>query len=93
MLALLVAVFSIMIGTTDAFCGGCGCNVFNCNCDITAQQCAQCPNCNSNIWQSIFGGKRRKRSLVAGEYMDFEAADLDGNGLMDITEFSLAYNG
>ncbi len=126
-LALLVAVFSIIIDSADStifagrnrasgrkhptgICGGCGCNIFNCNCDWTPQECGRCQNCRATFWDTIpasllgalipkpgglLGGLlgRKKRSLEVGEFMDFEAADLDGNGLMDITEFSLAYNG
>ena len=118
-LALLVAVFSIIIDSADStifagknrasgrkhptgICGGCGCNIFNCNCDWTPQECGACPHCKSSVWDTIpskiLDGVipklgRKKRSLEVGEYMDFEAADLDGNGLMNITEFSLAYDG
>ena len=124
-LALLVAVFSIIIDRADStifagknrasgrkhptgICGGCGCNIFNCNCDWTPQECGACQNCRATFWDTIpasifqalipkpglFGLLgRKKRSLEVGEYMDFEAADLDGNGLMNITEFSLAYDG
>ena len=106
-LALFVAVFSIMIGSSEAFCGGCGCNIFNCNCDWTPEQCRGCTNCKATVWDNP--GKnnpsdtretahvvnkhwaRKKRSLTVGEYMDFNAADLDGNGFMDRVEFFLAY--
>ena len=121
-LALLVAVFSIIIDSADStifvgknrasgrkhptgICGGCGCNIFNCNCDWTPQECGRCQNCRATFWDTIPAAilqalipklgllGRKKRSLEVEEYMDFEAADLDGNGLMNITEFSLAYDG
>ena len=113
-LALLVAVFSIIIDSADStifagknrasgrkhptgICGGCGCNIFNCNCDWTPQECGACQNCRATFWDAIPASifkvllGRKKRSLEVGEYMDFDAADLDGNGFMDRVEYFLAY--
>ena len=40
---LLVAIFITLswlsLVPSEAFCGGCGCNVFNCNCDWRPDQC------------------------------------------------------
>jgi hypothetical protein len=35
----LAVVLLISVSETSAFCGGCGCNIFGCNCDWTPQQC------------------------------------------------------
>ena len=39
LLALCAVVFSVMFGSCDAFCGGCGCNLFGCNCDFKPWEC------------------------------------------------------
>ena len=81
---MFAVVLSVIISSTDAFCGGCGCNIFNCDCDFTPEQCGKCPQCR------VTG--RKRRSLDVGEYMDFETVDLDGNAFMDKAEFSLAFD-
>ncbi len=79
---MFAVVLSVIISSTDAFCGGCGCNIFNCNCDVTPERCGKCPQCRG----------RKRRSLDVGEYMNFETVDLDGNAFMDKAEFSLAFD-
>ena len=39
LLAVCAVVFSVMFGSCDAFCGGCGCNIWGCNCDWEPHEC------------------------------------------------------
>ena len=69
----IVVVFSL--AEVDAFCGGCGCNVWGCNCDWRPNECK----------------KRSVRDLVLpiNKSSDvLEKADFDKDGLISLEEFS-----
>ena len=35
----VVVILLVNIKSNNALCGGCGCNVFGCNCQLTPQEC------------------------------------------------------
>jgi hypothetical protein len=80
MLAVFALVFFVMIETSHGFCGGCGCNIFGCNCDIYPG-----PYCDGkwNIWG------RREKGAIPDMFEEFAKMDTNNDGLVSLEETGL----
>lgn len=94
----LALVCLIITSRVDAFCGGCGCNIFGCNCDFRPWECKKgriITTVSPNIFEDADLNKDDTISLeeLRAYFQDkdligliFNKLDLNGDGKLNSTE-------
>ena len=82
-LSVFALVFFAMIGSSSAVCGGCGCNIFGCNCDYPVGP--HCRGSSLGIFDKVIPSGRRKRA-VTDMFAEFTKMDTNGDGQISIEE-------